>query len=170
MTKTSTMSSLENPMEHSLNKLHMYVLVEHVYPLADYVLDVHSGDGNERLGPSYTAYYGKAGSDSVIQASKNMAIAFGLDLMVEFQWELQPHDGTDGDYDGIQIRQKADAFTESNEGLTAPGGRTLHAIYIPCTMYAYAIIAPFRKFYGIWSHSQTKVESKILKAILDETT
>ena len=55
----------------------MYVLVEHVYPLADYVLDVHSGDGNERLGPSYTAYYGKAGSDSVIQASKNMAIAFG---------------------------------------------------------------------------------------------
>ena len=90
--------------------------------------------------------------------------------MVEFQWELQPHDGTDGDYDGIQIRQKADAFTESNEGLTAPGGRTLHAIYIPCTMYAYSIIAPFRKFYGIWSHSQTKVESKILKAILDETT
>ena len=76
-----------------------YVLVEHVYPLADYVLDIHSGDGNERLGPSYTAYYGKAGSDSVIQASKNMAIAFGLDLMVEFQWELQPDGDNDNDND-----------------------------------------------------------------------
>lgn len=68
--------------------------------MADYVLDVHSGDGNEQLGPSYTAYYGKAASDSVIQASKNMAIAFGLDLVVEFQWELQPSDG-DGDGDGV---------------------------------------------------------------------
>eukprot|EP00957_Ditylum_brightwellii_P028784 2174092-Ditylum_brightwellii.AAC.1 len=38
------------------------------------------------------AYYGKAGLDLVIQASKDMAIAFGLDLMVEFQWELQPDD------------------------------------------------------------------------------
>jgi predicted deacylase len=63
-------------------------LVQDVYPVANYVLDMHSGDANEQLGPSYTAYYGKAGSPEVIQASKSMAIAFGLDLMVEFQWEL----------------------------------------------------------------------------------
>ena len=63
-------------------------LVQEVYPLANYVLDMHSGDANEQLGPSYTAYYAKAGTPEVIQASKSIAIAFGLDLMVEFQWEL----------------------------------------------------------------------------------
>ena len=63
-------------------------LVERVYPVADYALDIHSGDGNEKLGPSYSAYYGKAGSPEVIQKSKDMAFAFGFDLVVEFQWEL----------------------------------------------------------------------------------
>ena len=67
-------------------------LVQEVYPLANRVLDMHSGDANEQLGPSYTAYYGKAGSPEVIQASKEMAIAFGLSLMVEFQWELRGND------------------------------------------------------------------------------
>lgn len=65
-----------------------HFLVQEVYPLANYVLDMHSGDANEQLGPSYTAYYGKAGSPELIAASKAMAIAFGLDLVVEFQWEL----------------------------------------------------------------------------------
>ena len=65
-----------------------YFLVQEVYPVADYVFDMHSGDANEQLYPSYTAYYGKAGSQEVIQASKSMAMAFGLNLVVEFQWEL----------------------------------------------------------------------------------
>mmetsp|Transcript_6368 Transcript_6368/g.9256 ORF Transcript_6368/g.9256 Transcript_6368/m.9256 type:complete len:280 (-) Transcript_6368:48-887(-) len=52
---------------------------------------MHSGDGNEQLGPIYTGYYGKAVSDSVIQASKDMAFVFGLDLVVEFQWEVQQY-------------------------------------------------------------------------------
>lgn len=64
-------------------------------PVLSSVLDMHSGDANEGLGPSYTytAYYGKAGSSRVIQASKDMARAFGLDLMVEFQWELDADNG-----------------------------------------------------------------------------
>jgi predicted deacylase len=72
-----------------------YTLVHHVYPLADYVMDMHSGDGNEQLGPTYSGYYGKAGSDSVILASKDMAFAFGLDLVVEFQWEVQQQEHED---------------------------------------------------------------------------
>ena len=43
-------------------------LVEQVYPLADAILDMHSGDANEQLGPSYTAYYGKAGSPQVVHS------------------------------------------------------------------------------------------------------
>ncbi|VEU39329.1 unnamed protein product [Pseudo-nitzschia multistriata] len=64
-------------------------LVNEIYPLADGLLDMHSGDANEQLGPSYTAYYGKAGSEDIIQKSKDMAFSFGLGLVVEFQWELQ---------------------------------------------------------------------------------
>lgn len=72
-----------------------YTLVHHVYPLADYLMDIHSGNGNEQLGPTYSGYYGKAGSESVIQISKDMAFAFGVDLVVEFQWEVQ-HQEEDG--------------------------------------------------------------------------
>ena len=67
-------------------------LVNEVYPLADALLDMHSGDANEQLGPSYTAYYGKAGSPENVQKSKDMAFAFGVNLVVEFQWELQGDD------------------------------------------------------------------------------
>eukprot|EP01083_Nonionella_stella_P003796 10909_1 len=63
-------------------------LVEYIYPHADYVIDMHSGDANEQLYPSYTAYYGKAGSVDVIDKSRDIAVAFGWNLTVEFQWEL----------------------------------------------------------------------------------
>ena len=53
---------------------------------------MHSGDANEQLGPSYTGYYGKAGSKRVVRQSRDMAVAFGLDLMVKFQWELEKGD------------------------------------------------------------------------------
>lgn len=69
-------------------------LVQAVYPHADLVMDIHSGDANEQLYPSYTAYYGKAGSHQVIQASRAAAMAFGTNLVVEFQWELSSEAST----------------------------------------------------------------------------
>ena len=65
-----------------------YVLSHDLYPLADAVLDLHSGDGNEQLRPSWTGFYEKAGDESVVAASRAMAIAFGLQHVVAFQWEL----------------------------------------------------------------------------------
>jgi predicted deacylase len=65
-----------------------YFLTNELYPLSDAVLDMHSGDGNEQLLPSWTAYYGEAGSDDVVSASRAMAYAFGLSHIVEFQWQL----------------------------------------------------------------------------------
>ena len=69
-------------------------LVTHIYSKADFMMDIHSGDANEQLGPSYTAYYGRAGSPTLIETSREMALAFGLDLVVEFQWELELPAGT----------------------------------------------------------------------------
>lgn len=66
-----------------------YFLTNELYPLADAVLDMHSGDGNEQLIPSWTGYYGKAGTDEVIKASRAMAHAFGLSHIVEFQWQYE---------------------------------------------------------------------------------
>jgi predicted deacylase len=65
-----------------------YFLTDELYPLADAVLDMHSGDGNEQLRPSWIGYYGKAGSPEVIAKSRAMAHAFGIKHIVEFQWEL----------------------------------------------------------------------------------
>jgi predicted deacylase len=69
-----------------------FVLTNELYPLADFVMDVHSGDANEQLAPSYTAYYGNVRSreedNHIVATSKRMAECFGNDLVVEFQWEL----------------------------------------------------------------------------------
>ena len=51
---------------------------------SDYVVDIHAGDANEGLRPSYTAYYAEAGGREVIEESKRIAIAFGLGTIVEF--------------------------------------------------------------------------------------
>ncbi len=72
----------------SLTERIAYFLTSELYPLADAVLDMHSGDGNEQLRPSWTGYYGTAGSEDVIKASRAMAHAFGIEYIVEFQWEL----------------------------------------------------------------------------------
>ena len=50
----------------SLSERIAYLLTSELYPLADAVLDVHSGDGNEDLRPSWTGYYAQAGSQDVI--------------------------------------------------------------------------------------------------------
>jgi len=65
-----------------------HFVTSELYPLADAVLDMHSGDGNEQLIPSWTGYYAKAGSKKVIASSQAMAHAFGIQHIVEFQWEL----------------------------------------------------------------------------------
>lgn len=61
-----------------------YTLTEEVLARADAVLDIHSGDANENLRPSYTGYYAEAGGPEVIERSRQMALAFGLDPIVEF--------------------------------------------------------------------------------------
>lgn len=59
-------------------------LTTHVIKPADYVIDIHSGDGNESLRPSYSAYYAQAGGADVVRQSKRMAVAFGLETVVQF--------------------------------------------------------------------------------------
>ncbi|MEM8497149.1 MAG: M14 family metallopeptidase [Pseudomonadota bacterium] len=65
-----------------------HTLSRQIFPLADVVLDVHSGDGNEDLRPYWVGYYGKAGNADVISKSRALAYAFGAPYIVEFQWEL----------------------------------------------------------------------------------
>ncbi|MEM1246587.1 MAG: M14 family metallopeptidase [Acidobacteriota bacterium] len=65
-----------------------HALVQQVISRSDYVMDMHAGDGNEGLRPSYSAYYAEAGSSEVIEKSKRMAIAFGLDTIVAFRGDL----------------------------------------------------------------------------------
>lgn len=65
-----------------------YTLTEEVLARADAVLDIHSGDANENLRPSYTGYYAEAGGPEVIERSRQMALAFGLDPIVEFRGDL----------------------------------------------------------------------------------
>ena len=60
------------------------VLTNEVIARSDYLVDIHAGDANESLRPSYSAYYAEAGGDKVIKESKRLAIAFGLDTIVQF--------------------------------------------------------------------------------------
>jgi len=59
---------------------------------SDYVVDIHAGDANEGLRPSYTAYYAEAGGTEVIEKSKRIAIAFGLGTIVKFSGSYQSID------------------------------------------------------------------------------
>ena len=72
----------------SLTERVAHVLTEQVISRSDYLLDIHSGDGNEWLRPSYTGYYAEAGGPEVIEESRRMALAFGLDTIVRFRGDL----------------------------------------------------------------------------------
>ena len=61
-----------------------FTLTQEVMRKSDYLIDIHSGDANESLRPSYTAYYAEAGGDEVIRESRRIAVAFGLETVVEF--------------------------------------------------------------------------------------
>lgn len=72
----------------SLSQRIAFTITKRLYPLADAVLDMHSGDANEDLRPYWTGYYSNAGSAETITQSRAMAFAFGLQHVVEFQWAL----------------------------------------------------------------------------------
>ena len=61
-----------------------YVIRNEVMMRTDYLVDIHSGDGNESLRPSYSAYYGEAGGEEVIEQSRRLALSFGLGTIVRF--------------------------------------------------------------------------------------
>lgn len=66
-----------------------HTLTEQVIKQSDYLMDIHSGDANESLNPSYTAYYAEAGSEELREKSRRMTIAFGLDTIVEFGGDVE---------------------------------------------------------------------------------
>ncbi len=57
-----------------------YTITKEVIERADYVVDIHCGDGNEALRPYL--YWSKTGDAKLDEASKQMALAFGLDHIV----------------------------------------------------------------------------------------
>lgn len=58
-----------------------YYITREVIERADYVMDLHCGDGNESLRP-YSYWDVNATDPSVVERSKQMALAFGLDHIV----------------------------------------------------------------------------------------
>ena len=65
-----------------------HALTEQVIKQSDFLMDIHSGDANEKLRPAYTAYYADAGSEELRAKSRRMTIAFGLDTIVLFGGDL----------------------------------------------------------------------------------
>lgn len=57
-----------------------YAITTEIIERADYVADLHCGDGNEALRPY--VYWMKSGRAEVDEGSKQMALAFGLDHVV----------------------------------------------------------------------------------------
>ena len=80
--------SFPGEAEGSVTERIAHVLTEQVIKQSDYLIDIHSGDANERLGPSYTAYYAEAGSAELRERSRRMTVAFGLDTIVLFGGDL----------------------------------------------------------------------------------
>ena len=82
--------SFPGKVDGTLSERIAHVLTEKVISRADYMMDIHAGDGNESLRPSYTGYYAEAGGPKVIRKSRRMAVAFGLDTIVAFKGDLDP--------------------------------------------------------------------------------
>jgi len=57
-----------------------HAITEHVIARATHVVDLHGGDGNESLRPY--AYWITTGTPDVVDASRALALAFGLDRIV----------------------------------------------------------------------------------------
>ncbi|MEM1180783.1 MAG: M14 family metallopeptidase [Acidobacteriota bacterium] len=80
--------SFPGSADGTLSERIAHTLTETVIRGSDLVMDIHAGDGNEGLRPSYTGYYAEAGSPEVIATSRDMAVAFGLDTIVAFKGDL----------------------------------------------------------------------------------
>ncbi len=65
-----------------------HTLTEEIIKQSDYLIDIHAGDANEGLNPSYAAYYADAGGEALIAESKRIAVAFGLETVVLFRGDL----------------------------------------------------------------------------------
>lgn len=74
----------------SLTERIAFFLTSKVYPHADALLDIHSGDGNEQLRPSWVGYYAEEDDKNVVEESKKMAEAFGLKYANAFKGNLTP--------------------------------------------------------------------------------
>ncbi|MBI3694521.1 MAG: succinylglutamate desuccinylase/aspartoacylase family protein [Acidobacteria bacterium] len=57
-----------------------YVLTQEVIERADYLIDLHCGDGNESLRPY--AYWMRTGNQALDERSRQMAVAFGMNHIV----------------------------------------------------------------------------------------
>jgi predicted deacylase len=57
-----------------------YVITQEVIERADYLVDIHCGDGNESLRPY--SYWNPIGNPKVDEAAKQMAVVFGLNNIV----------------------------------------------------------------------------------------
>jgi len=67
-----------------------YTLTEQVIARATHVVDLHGGDGNESLRPY--SYWITTGSPDVVEASRALALAFGLDrIVVDNERPTDPH-------------------------------------------------------------------------------
>lgn len=58
-----------------------YQITKEVIERADYLLDIHCGDGNESLRP-YSYWDVNAGGKEVVEKSRQLALAFGLERIV----------------------------------------------------------------------------------------
>lgn len=67
-----------------------HAITDQIIGQSDYLIDIHSGDANESLRPSYSAYYADAGDAALIEQSRRMAVAFGLGIIVQFRGEVGP--------------------------------------------------------------------------------
>jgi predicted deacylase len=57
-----------------------HALVEEVFRRADYVIDVHCGDGNEALVP-YVVYYSDPPDPKLLAPARELALAFGIEYV-----------------------------------------------------------------------------------------
>ena len=69
-----------------------HTLTTEVMSKSDYLVVIHSGDANESLRPSYSAYYAEAGGEEVIRESHRIAVAFGLETIVQFAGDYESVD------------------------------------------------------------------------------
>lgn len=67
-----------------------YAITTEIIEQADYVIDLHAGDGNEALRPY--VYMPITGEPELDRKARGLAVAFGLDHIVMDQRELSPPD------------------------------------------------------------------------------